>query len=90
MHSAIKKAIDEMSYEKMLRLNRFEPIGSPWFQGEIGKYFWDVMGKKRSKLAYCDQVEISKKVGWDKPSAADQYVKAMRGDNKQNERIDKI
>ena len=44
----LKKEIDEMSIESMLRQWRHAPAGAAMFQGESGKYFSDVMAKKRS------------------------------------------
>ena len=38
----MKKEIDGMSYEVLLSQWRFAPPGSPWFQGEIGKYVEDI------------------------------------------------
>lgn len=60
--------IDAMDYEKMLRLYRFEPSGSPWFTGETGDYFHITMLEKKNALSNEEQVEISKRVGWEKPS----------------------
>lgn len=57
----MKKLIDGMDYEEMLRRWRFTPSGSPFFQGELGEYF-----KKRMLLlkSFVDHDEISKKIGW--------------------------
>jgi hypothetical protein len=56
-----KQMIDDMSYEHMLRLWRFSPVGDPTFQGETGEYFAKVM---REKANQCDTVVASKLVGW--------------------------
>lgn len=63
-----RKLIDDMSYEQMLRLYRFEPSGSPWFTGEVGDYFHLMMLEKKNALSNEEQVEISKRVGWERPS----------------------
>lgn len=60
-----KEWIDNASYEELLRKWRFEPIGSPWFQGELGKYFEDAFFKKRAELDDSKKVAASKSVGWD-------------------------
>ena len=58
-----KEQIDKMSYKKMLAINRFEPIGSPWFTGETGTYFLRSMATKKPGAA--EHTAISKKIGWD-------------------------
>ncbi len=55
----MKKEIDGMSREEMCRKYRFAPIGSPYFQGEIGDYF-----QARFKELGGFNAEISKKIGW--------------------------
>lgn len=60
----VKARIDALTYEAMLRKNRFAPVGDPIFQGESGIYFQDMMGKKRELLAAGEAVVISKKIGW--------------------------
>lgn len=60
-----KDQIDRMGYEEMLRLWRFEPVGSPVFSGEIGKYFAKRMQEQKQLLSHEDQVQASKNVGWD-------------------------
>jgi len=59
----LKKQIDEMSLRNMLIKNRFSPAGDPLFQGESGRYFLQVLSKKRNedpnKFA-----QISKDIGW--------------------------
>lgn len=57
--------IDQASYEELLRLNRFEPSGSPWFTGSVGKHFLRVMGEKKAANPG-DAVRASKSVGWDR------------------------
>ncbi|MDD4970704.1 MAG: hypothetical protein PHT07_14855 [Paludibacter sp.] len=60
----IKKQIDAMDYESMLRKWRFSVSGDPMFQGEVGKYFQEVMFKKRDALPDHERVQASKNVGW--------------------------
>jgi hypothetical protein len=60
-----KKMIDSMNYEHMLRLWRFASMGDPLFQGETGKYFAEVMKKRRSEISNSEQVRASKTIGWE-------------------------
>lgn len=60
-----KKWIDDAPYEQLLQKWRFAPCGDPMFQGEIGKYYSDVMFRKRDELPHEDQVAASKTVGWE-------------------------
>ena len=59
----LKKQIDGMTYESMLRLNRFAPVGTPMFSTETGRYFLKVMAEKK-----CDDpaaaIAASKRIGW--------------------------
>lgn len=57
-------AIDHMTYEELLRKNRFEPVGSKWFSGEVGDYFVKTMNRKREALLPGEHSRISKKIGW--------------------------
>ena len=58
----LKKEIDGMSYELMLRKWWFTPNDALIFQGESGDYFWRIMSEKKEKVDY---VRISKDiVGW--------------------------
>lgn len=59
-----KQQIDDMDYETMLSKWRFAKVGDPMFQGERGKYFQEVMFKKRDALPVGKHTEISKVVGW--------------------------
>jgi len=61
----IKKQIDEMTYESMLSLWRFAPVGHPMFQGETGDYYAKVMREKAAKITDSERVAASKLVGWD-------------------------
>jgi len=63
--SDMKKAIDEMDYESMLRRWRNAPVGDPFFQGEVGDYYSKVMAKKRSEVGDSAHVAASKSIGWE-------------------------
>ena len=58
----LKKEIDAMSYESMLRMWRFDHIGISVFQGESGEYFAGVMAKKKLTA---DHAKVSKVIGWE-------------------------
>lgn len=62
--SEMKKWIDEASYRDLLARWRFDPVGSPWFQGEIGKYYAEIMNQKKSAISHEEQVQVSKELGW--------------------------
>ena len=66
MSDKIKKQIDEMSYESMLRLWRNAPSGDPMFQGETGIYYKEVMFRKRDEVGPDAHVAASKSIGWRK------------------------
>lgn len=60
----LKEQINSESYESLLRRWRFAPVGSPFFQGEVGDYYAQVMFEKRDALPAGEQVRASKAVGW--------------------------
>ena len=60
----MKKWIDSASYEDLLRKWRFDPAGSPWFQGEVGDYYERVMLQKRKEVGEAAHVKTSKAIGW--------------------------
>ena len=62
----MKAWIDKASYEELLRKWRFEPSGNPWFQGEVAKYYEEVMSKKRLEIGNEAAVRASKDIGWKK------------------------
>jgi hypothetical protein len=66
MDAEMKKWIDESSYEALLSRWRFAPVGSPWFIGEIGQYYSEVMAKKREEIGPYDAARASKNVGLDR------------------------
>jgi zona occludens toxin (predicted ATPase) len=61
-----KTSIDAMSYEEMLKLWRFSPLGDPLFQGETGKYFSKKMYEKKAALKDNERIAASKRVGWER------------------------
>ena len=61
---ATKKDIDNMTYEQMLLLHRFAPVGHSYFTGEVGEYFAKVKAAKCDKLAPDEHAATSKRVGW--------------------------
>lgn len=57
--------IDRASFEELLRRWRFAPMGDDHiFQGEIGKYYGEVMSKRRAELPEGEAVRISKSIGF--------------------------
>ena len=59
-----KNWIDNASYEELLRKWRFSPSGSPFFEGEVGDYYKEVMFRKRDEVGNAAHVRASKKIGW--------------------------
>lgn len=57
------EAIEQMGVRELLRLNRFEPSGSPWFTGAIGDRATARLSELRSQdpAAY---TAASKSIGW--------------------------
>jgi len=64
--SDLKEQIDKMSYEQLLARWRFAPSGDSMFVGEIGKYYAEVMSRKKNELSHEEQVQTSKDLGWSK------------------------
>ena len=60
----IKKEIDDMDYESMLRLWRYVPAGHAMFKGETGDYYAQAMKDKRAQIGNEAHVAISKKIGF--------------------------
>ncbi len=59
----MKNWIDNASYEQLLAKWRHAPVGSPFFQGEMGDYYSDVMAEKRKKVGNAEHVRASKNIG---------------------------
>jgi len=62
-----KTAVDALSYEQLLTIVRFAPVGDVRFQGELGKYTLDRMSELREKVGPAEHTATSKRIGWDKP-----------------------
>ncbi len=62
----MKAWIDKASYVSLLKKWRFEPSGSPWFGGEMGKYYEEVISKKRLEIGDEAASQASKDVGWNR------------------------
>ena len=60
----MKKQIDTMDYEQLLRKWRFAPVGDPMFQGEVGKYSAIRLAELRAKEPD-GGAAASKRIGWD-------------------------
>ncbi len=59
----MKAWIDAAGYEALLQKWRFAPVGSPYFQGDMGDYYAQVMEKKKAATPPGEQVRISKSIG---------------------------
>ena len=62
----MKKWIDKASYQQLLSLWRFAPVGSPFFVGELGDYYAEVMHRKGDEVGNEKRVQASKDIGWEK------------------------
>jgi hypothetical protein len=60
----MKAWIDSASYEALLNKWRNAPIGSPWFQGEVGEYYSQVMAARQQTTPETLRVQASKNIGW--------------------------
>lgn len=61
---SMKAWIDNASYQELLSKWRNAPAGSPWFQGETGKYYSEAMARKQSETSPGEKVAASKAIGW--------------------------
>ena len=59
-----RKEVDRMNYEELLRLVRFEPLGSEIFTSDIGGYIMDRFDMLRDTLPLAEKVAASKHIGW--------------------------
>ena len=71
----MKEWIDQANYQTLLAKWRWSPIGSPWFQGEVGAYYIKVMAERRAELEKLPSEsggigtaasDASKIVGWER------------------------
>lgn len=65
MNPEIKKWIDEATYEQLLSKWRNAPCPSPFFNGETGVYYREVMVKKRDEVGHDEHVRASKAIGFE-------------------------
>jgi hypothetical protein len=67
LSNEMKAWIDNASYESLLERWRNSPVGSPWFQGDLGDYYAKVMRERREKVGDAEHVRASKSIGWKGP-----------------------
>ena len=60
-----KAWIDSASYEKLLSKWRFAVVGDSMFQGETGRYYSEVMARKKAENNAV-AVATSKRIGWER------------------------
>jgi len=60
-----KAFIDKMDYAELLRRWRFSTSENALFQGDSGNYFAERMKKEKAQLSHEEQVEVSKRIGWE-------------------------
>ena len=61
----MRQWIDAASYESLLRKWRHAPAGDPFFQGDMGNYYSEVMQRKHDEVGAAAAVAASKSIGWD-------------------------
>lgn len=54
--------IDKASYTELLRKWRYASVGDPFFAGEVGKYYHQVMQKKRAEVGNAEHIRASKTI----------------------------
>lgn len=59
-----KDWIDNASYTELLRKWRFSKVGDKMFSGSTGRYYREIMFKKRDEIGHDACVRASKFVGW--------------------------
>lgn len=60
--------INKASLEDLIRLWRFEPVGSPYFvPGDVNDRLVEVYTAKREASSHDQLVAASKSVGWEQP-----------------------
>jgi len=64
MPEDMKTWIDKASYEQLLSRWRNAPAGSPYFCGEVGSYYTEVMKKRREEAGDAEHTRASKAIGW--------------------------
>lgn len=63
MTTDIRQQIDAMPFAEMIRRLRTEPINSPFFTPENGRYFTQALGRKRAALDARVFQQIMQEVG---------------------------
>jgi len=61
----MKDWIDNATYAQLLYKWRLAPVGDPFFQGEVGDYYSEVMARKKREVGDEAHSRASKNVGWD-------------------------
>jgi len=56
--------IDTASYAQLLRIWRFDPSDSAWFEGAVGRHLQKVLGQRRQEVGDGGHVHASKTIGW--------------------------
>lgn len=60
-----KAHIDGLSHRELLKQNRFAPAGDPWFQGETGEYWLELLSRKQNEDP-AGHTAASKSIAWGK------------------------
>lgn len=56
--------IENASYRDLLEKLRFEPAGSPWFAGVVGRAFYAKWAQKKRETGPIEHAIASRNVGW--------------------------
>lgn len=60
----LKAWIDRATYTQLLAKWRYASAGDPFFSGEVGQYYKQVMARRRQEIGQDAAVRASKAVGW--------------------------
>lgn len=60
-----KEWIDNAPYQELLSRWRHDPLGSDWFQGNLGSYFKNKLEERRAEITPSEHVAASKNIGWE-------------------------
>jgi len=66
MAEAQKTWIDTATYHDLLRKLRFAPTGDPFFAGETGRYYMEVMARRKAEVGPEAHTAASKAIGWER------------------------
>ena len=64
MDENMKNIIDSMTYQQLLSHWRFAAAGSPFFVGDVGQYYKEVMSRKKKEIGDAGHIAASKSIGW--------------------------